>query len=199
MIPIECFVTRSSDRERWLEARSRGVTATMVAEAFTPAGFDKVTDDIRHPVPVTDTAFMAWGRLREAAIAERVKDAHGVLPNDWLICRPGVDNWMMATPDGLSVDHRMIGEYKTTGKPFEKIPARYMRQCQWQLWVTGAESCVFAWELREPVGDWFAPGFDIHMEIVERDEKLIRQLVEVAQRVQMVAVYESQMEGNDYE
>ena len=122
-----------------------------------------------------------------------------MLPNDWLISRPGVDNWMMCTPDGLSLDHRLIGEYKTSGKPLDKIPARYMRQIMWQLWVTGADACVFAWELREPCGDWFAPGFDVHTQIVERDEDLIGQLVEVAQRVQMVAVYESQMEGNEYE
>jgi hypothetical protein len=105
---------------------------------------------MENPVEVTPNAFMEWGNVREPFIAQVVKERHGILANDWLISAGGSlspDRWMMATPDGLSLDHLTIGEYKTSGKPLNKIPLRYMRQVQWQLFVTGAEACVFADEV----------------------------------------------------
>ena len=195
MIEAERFVVRSSDRARWLEARALGVTATMVQRAFTPAGMKEVLAEIDEPREVTPNAYMDWGNEREPYIAEFVKERYGILANDWLISFGGKmspDRWMMATPDGLSLDHTMIGEYKTSGKPLDKIPAHYMRQIQWQLWCCSAERAVFAWELRMDAPGGFAPGFDIHTQIVERDDDLIRELVAVAEQVQQYNVFKSQ-------
>lgn len=194
MIEADRFLVRSSDREAWLWHRSQGVTATMVAKAFTPAGFAEVVAEMENPREVTPNAYMTWGNEREPYIAQVVKERYGLLPNDWLISA-GIslspDRWMMATPDGLSLDHTMIGEYKTSGKPLDKIPAHYMRQIQWQMWVTDAESCVFAYELRLDAPGGFAPGFDVDCQIVERDDKLIKELVSVAEKLQTVNVYKS--------
>jgi predicted phage-related endonuclease len=194
VIEADRFLVRSSDREAWLWHRSQGVTATMVAKAFTPAGFAEVVAEMEDPREVTPNAYMTWGNERERFIAQVVKERYGLLPNDWLISA-GVslspDRWMMATPDGLSLDHTMIGEYKTTGKPLDKIPAHYMRQIQWQMWVTGAERCVFAYELRLDAPGGFAPGFDVECQITERDSKLIKELVSVAEKLQTVNVYKS--------
>ena len=194
MIEADRFLVRSSDREAWLWHRSQGVTATMVAKAFTPAGFAEVVAEMENPREVTPNAYMTWGNEREPYIAQVVKERYGLLPNDWLISA-GIslspDRWMMATPDGLSLDHTMIGEYKTSGKPLDKIPAHYMRQIQWQMWVTDAERCVFAYELRLDAPGGFAPGFDVDCQIVERDDKLIKELVSVAEKLQTVNVYKS--------
>ena len=197
MIEADRFLVRSSDRSRWLEARASGVTATMVQRAYTPAGMKEVLAELDSPREVTPNAYMDWGNEREPYIAEFVKQRHGLLANDWLISAGGKmspDRWMMATPDGLSLDHTMIGEYKTSGKPLDKIPAHYMRQIQWQMWVCGpqAQSCVFAWELRMDAPGGFAPGFDIETQIVQRDNALIEKLVAVAEQVQQVNVYKSQ-------
>jgi hypothetical protein len=195
VIEADRFLVRSSDRDAWLWHRSQGVTATMVAKAFTPAGFAEVVAEMENPREVTPNAYMAWGNEREPFIAEFVKQRHGLLANDWLISAGGrmsPDRWMMATPDGLSLDHTMIGEYKTSGKPLDKIPAHYMRQIQWQLWCSDATSCVFAWELRMDAPGGFAPGFDIETQIVQRDNALIEKLVAVAEKVQQVNVYKSQ-------
>jgi hypothetical protein len=170
----------------------------MVQRAYTPAGMKEVLAELDSPREVTPNAYMDWGNEREPYIAEFVKQRHGLLANDWLISAGGKmspDRWMMATPDGLSLDHTMIGEYKTSGKPLDKIPAHYMRQIQWQMWVCGpqAQSCVFAWELRmDAPGGLFAPGFDIETQIVQRDNALIEKLVAVAEQVQQVNVYKSQ-------
>jgi len=95
----------------------------------------------------------------------------------------------MATPDGLSLDHKLIGEYKTSGKPLDKIPANYMRQVQWQLFVTGAEQCVFAYELRLEGPEGFVPGFDVECQLVDRDDDMIADLIDVAQKVQEHAIF----------
>lgn len=193
MIDGKRFIARSTDREAWLAARADGVTATMVAEAATPAGFDKVIRSVNEPVE--PNRFMAWGVEREPVIAMEVKARYpDVLPNDWLI-RHEKHEWAMATPDGLSTDHKTIAEIKTTGQFFATIPARYLRQVQWQLYVTGAEKCVFAFEerLETPEG-LFVPGMDVTMRIVERDEKLIGELVGVAERLMDHFTYESQVD-----
>ena len=190
MIPIERFIVSSQTKELWLEARDRGVTATQVAKASTPAGMKEVLANIENPTPVEPNGFMSWGTEREPHIAHVVKERFGVLPNDWLIAADGAGNeWMMATPDGLSLDHSMIGEYKTSGKPLDVIPLNYLRQIQWQLFVTGAEQCVFAYELRMEGPEGFVPGFDVECQIVERNEEMISKLVDTAQKVQEHAVY----------
>lgn len=196
MIEVDRFLVRSSDRARWLEARASGVTATTVSKAFTKAGMKSVLAEIDEPREITPNAFMEWGNEREPYIAEVVKEQFGVMPNDWLISagRPmSPDRWMMATPDGLSLDHTVIGEYKTSGSPLDTIKAEYMRQIQWQMWVCGpqVESCVFAWELRLDAPGGFAPGW-VETKIVERDNELIEKLVAVAEQVQQVNVFKSQ-------
>ncbi len=202
VIDVDRFLVRSSDRQAWLWHRSQGVTATMVARAFTLAGFAEVVAQMENPEEVTPNAYMDWGNQREPYIAEVVKERYGVMPNEWVISKGGKlspDRWQMATPDGLSLDHKVIGEYKTTGKPLDKISALYMRQVQWQLYVTDAESCVFAYELRLDAPGGFAPGFDVECQVVERDEKLIRELVAVAEKVQQINVYKSWDEREEIE
>jgi hypothetical protein len=191
MIGIERFIVSSQTKDLWLAARDRGVTATQVAKASTPAGMKEVLANIENPTPVEPNGFMDWGVEREAYIAHVVKERYGILPNDWLLCADGAGNeWQMATPDGLSLeDHKLIGEYKTSGKPLDKVPANYMRQVQWQLYVTGAEKCLFAYELRLEGPEGFCPGMDVECQWIERDEKMIGDLIKVAEEVQMHAVY----------
>ena len=190
MIGIERFIASSQTKDLWLAARDRGVTATQVAKASTPAGMKEVLAQIENPTPVEANAFMSWGTEREAHIAHVVKERYGILPNDWLLCAEGAGNeWQMATPDGLSLDHTVIGEYKTSGKPLDKVPANYMRQVQWQLYVTGAEKCLFAYELRLVGPEGFVPGFDVETQWIDRNDEMISELIVTAQKVQEHAVY----------
>jgi hypothetical protein len=204
VIEVDRFLVRSTDRAQWLEARASGVTATAVSRAFTPAGMKEVLGELHEPREVTPNAYMEWGNEREPYIAEFVKERHGLLPNDWLISAGGkmsADRWMMATPDGLCWHdgHKTIGEYKTSGKPLDKIPANYMRQIQWQIFVCGpqVERAIFAWELRMDSPGGFAPGFEIVTQEILRDDELIKKLVAVAESVQQVNVFKSQERENE--
>ena len=195
MIQINRFLVPSSAEDEWKAVRRTGITATAVAKAATPAGFKQFLEELESPVEVADTPFMKFGRDNESWIVRSLKNEYGVLPNDWLIAHEKHD-WMMATPDGLSLDHSRIVEVKTTGKDWgewSKVPIGYRRQVQWQLEVTGATDCVFAWVVRKELADgslvpaWFEPK----VVVVERDEKMIEELLDVADRLRMDAVYRS--------
>jgi hypothetical protein len=84
----------------------------------------------------------------------------------------------------LSLDHTLIAEIKTMGTDREKPPLDHVRQMQWQMFVTDAEKCLYAWQLRVDVPGGFAPGWIEPRSVwVERDEKMIADLVKVAERL----------------
>lgn len=186
--------------EEWHAIRKTGVSATAVAKACTPAGFETAVREIWQGVePIPDNDFMQFGREQEGNI---IADLQGmgfdIEHNDWLIAAEGYTNrWQMATPDGLSSDHKTIAEVKTTGKDFgswAKVPIQYRRQVQWQLYVTGAQFCIFAWQLRVTNNAGvFVPGWlEPKALIVVRDEEMISELVSVSQKLQMELIHREQ-------
>lgn len=185
MIEPDRFLVSSSDREKWLALRAEGVTATAVAKAITPAGFREIVAELRSPREFPDNDYMRFGRDQEGPIIDKLATIIDITPNDWLISKDLGDNrWQMATPDGLSSDHTIIAEVKTTGRDWEswaKVPPHYQRQVQWQLHVTGAQGCVFAWMLRGTKAGEFIPAWPGPKYVeVERDDALISRLEEVA-------------------
>ena len=184
MIEAQRFVaSKSLSAERWLGARREGVTATQVARAASgPGGFEQAVEDYRADFVEQDNPFMAFGRTWEGPIAMHLKEQHNIMPNDWLI-RNADHAHHLATPDGLSLSHDVISEIKTTGKDWnpERIPVQYRRQVQWQLHVTGAVACFFAWMLREERDGALLPAwFEPNVIVMERDEEMIGSLVKVA-------------------
>lgn len=165
--------------EGWLRCRRDGVTATQVAKAATPAGFEQAVRDYQSDFIDQDNPFMKFGRDMEPVIARILHQRFDILPNDWLIKHADIDHHR-ATPDGLSLDHTIISEIKTSGKDFETgIPAQYKRQVQWQLHVTGAQRCLFAWMQRLEVEPGvFAPAwFEPKTCWIDRDEAMIEALI----------------------
>lgn len=183
---------KEADYDGWVRARRHGVTATQVASASTPAGFERAVADYLTDWREPDNPYMSFGRAWEGHIAQYVEAEFSIEPNEWLL--RGDFEHHLATPDGVRVVNNIvdvIGEYKTTGKDWdtvEKLPLRYRRQVQWQLHVSGAEACLVAWLLRKSVdtedGPVFVPAwFDPKTGWIERDEKMIAQLVETAERL----------------
>jgi len=184
--PSRFIANKAISKERWLEARRDGVTATQVSRAASgPGGFQQAVEEYREDFQETDNPYMKFGRDWEGPISMFLKERFGVMPNEWLICAED-DPTHLATPDGLTLGHQQISEIKTTGKDWnpEKIPVQYRRQVQWQLYVTGAESCVFAWMLREERNGVFVPAwFEPEVTVIERDEAMIKTLVSCAQEL----------------
>ena len=175
--------------EAWYKARQYGVSATTVAKAASgPAGYKAELESNLHPEDnvVEDNAYMRFGRDMEEWLVTSLPEEFGIRHNDWLICGEGDYRWHLATPDGLNSDWSVIAEVKTTGKDWDGtvIPIQYRRQVQWQLHVTGAKLCVFAWMLRttSEFGDFTPAWMEPKRIIIERDENMIADLIDVAQR-----------------
>jgi hypothetical protein len=59
-----------------------------------------------------------------------------------------------------------------------------MRQIQWQLYVTGADHCLFAWWLREESPNGFIPAWlEPKTLIVQPDEEHIKSLMITAEQL----------------
>jgi predicted phage-related endonuclease len=181
MLTADQFVaSKSLDERGWLEARREGLSATTMSKAMTESGYREVVASWGDKTPTPVNAFMEFGLDNEWWLALWAKEQFGTMPNDWLI-RHEVNDTAIATPDGLSLDHGHILEVKTTGKDWARPPINYMRQVQWQLYVTGAEYCYFVWLLREEydgrlVPAWLEPKYTV----IDRDEAMILDMVYTA-------------------
>ena len=181
---------KTESREQWLEARRSYVTATEVAQ-LVRRGQDywdelrEIKAGQRTAPDISNLPAVRHGREREAMIAPYVQSLEeGMVPNDDLYVR---NQRYAATPD--LVGDGIVGEIKTIKDTrLAKLQAakgwptgQYYDQVQWQLFVTGAIACVFAWE---PYEDWdgeLVPREDMREHItIHRDDVRITQLQEVA-------------------
>lgn len=182
MIPADRFIVQARYRDDWLEARREGVTATAVAECATRSGFEAHVRSWSDP-PFEGNTFTEFGSWAERYLMEYAHDEHGILPSDWLI--RGDVGWQMGTPDGLSLDHRLIAEVKTGGAVPKSVQRAHRDQCQWNLHVTGAVRCLYLFQLRAVAldGSFYLGLIEPITFWVDRDEARIAELVQVAHRV----------------
>lgn len=172
------MVTDGSDEAAWLRARSRGITATDVAKlnsvnAIPTAALEKLRGS-----SFTGNVYTDHGKAREPVIAAWVKEHFSIEPSSALF-HSEAEARHLATPDGIGVveETLILAEIKTSQKPFEGVPAGYLRQVYWQQYVLGAERTLFVWEQHEN----FVPISDTPKHIwIERDERAIRDLVYLA-------------------
>ena len=181
---------KTESREQWLEARRKYVTATEVAQLVRRGqdywdGLREIKAGQRTAPDIGNLPAVRHGREREALIVPYVQSLEqGMAPNSDLHVRNGR---YAATPD--LVGDGIVGEIKTIKDTrLAKLQAargwptgQYYDQVQWQLFVTGAIACIFAWE---PYEDWdgeLVPREDMREHItIHRDEERINQLQEVA-------------------
>jgi hypothetical protein len=171
--PHRFLANKAMDKDHWLRIREVGITASDIAAK-------KV---VRGGAPF-DNKYMEFGRTEELPIAVWIKEMSGIMPNEWVICATE-DRWAMATPDGLSLDHSLVSEIKTTKNPWETIedaPEKYKLQMQWQMYVTGATRCFFAWMKTEedPDGNLYSGWLEPRHAWYERDETMILELRKIA-------------------
>lgn len=173
------IVADSRDRVAWMRARSRGITATDVAQLTSHTSIPRAATAKLSGSGFSGNAYTEHGRRREPAIAAWVAATHGIHPSSALF-HAVVEKRHLATPDGIAVDAEgrvTLAEIKTTNKTWRSIPRTYLRQVWWQQHVLGAERTLVVWEEHDgfvPVGD------EPRCAWVERDEREITQLVRLA-------------------
>lgn len=180
----------SSSREEWLEQRRHVITATEIAEiASSPAAAKRIREEKRTGRQAfRGNRYTEWGQLEEKFIQKHIQENFDsdIFPNDdlWI---SDEDDRFAATPD-MTYETRhgvkFVVEIKTVLSKNDwgdgAIPKRYADQVQWQLFVTGAERCLFAWEAYEDDNGMFFPSSPICTRWIERDEKRIGQLIDIA-------------------
>lgn len=183
MIAPERFIETSDNHDAWLAARLPGVTATEVAKASTPAGFAEAVAERANPQQFEPNGYMRFGSDNEEWISRYIKQEFGIMPNRWLIAARS-NPLFMATPDGLSLDHRRISEVKTGGTEPKSPPMQHRRQIGWQFYCTDAEECEYAFLLRTEVNGLYVPAWmEPKIWHIDRDDELIQDLIETAERL----------------
>lgn len=172
------LVTDGTDETEWLRARARGITATDVAKLNSVNAIVQAAQEKLRGSTFAGNAFTDHGKAREPHIARWVLENFSIEPNSALF-HSEPETRHLATPDGIGVenDTLVLAEIKTSQKPFEGIPAPYLRQVYWQQYVLGAHRTLFVWEQHENFVP--LPGPPKHI-WVERDERAIRELVYLA-------------------
>lgn len=170
-------IADSRDRPAWLEARKPGITASDAAKfskiESAPLYLKSKARDV-----FEGNAYTRHGNAREA----RMLNAFNLEQNT-LLFHAESNPRHMATPDAVkqaSSGDLILGEAKTTTKPFLKVPPDYFRQCQWQLHVMGADRLLFIWELHENFQASYPEPSSLW---VYRDDDTIHQLITIADLV----------------
>ena len=182
--------------EEWLRQRRSVVTATDVAKikTGTDKAFASLWREKRTPSTFRGNRFTQHGKDREPVIAAMLsEDRPWLHPNVALLVSED-DARFGATPDMVSDDGLVLGEIKTRRLSDDKdewlswadvcadqTGKKYACQVAWQLLVTGAERCVFAVEHWSDEDGW-ADLRPLRVFDVERDEELISELRDVAER-----------------
>lgn len=170
----------STDRVAWLRARSRGITATDVAQLTSGNSIARAADaKLSGGSGFSGNAYTAHGRRREPEIAAWVAATHRIQPSSALF-HAEVEKRHLATPDGITVDTAgriTLCEIKTTKKPWRSIPRSYLRQVWWQQHVLGAERTLVVWEEHN---DFVPVDDEPRCAWVDRDDREIRRLVGLA-------------------
>lgn len=173
------IVADSRDRVAWIRARSRGITATDVAQLTSARSIPRAAHAKLMGSGFSGNAYTDHGRRREPEIAAWVAATHGIQPSSALF-HAEVEKRHLATPDGVAVDAAgrvTLAEIKTTNKTWRSIPRTYLRQVWWQQHVLGAERTLVVWEEHD---DFVPVGDEPRCAWVERDEKEIATLVGLA-------------------
>ena len=170
----------SNDRVAWLRARSRGITATDVAQLTSGNSIARAADaKLSGGSGFSGNAYTAHGRRREPEIAAWVAATHRIQPSSALF-HAQVEKRHLATPDGITVDTSgriTLCEIKTTKKAWRSIPRSYLRQVWWQQHVLGAERTLVVWEEHN---DFVPVDDEPRCAWVDRDDREIRRLVGLA-------------------
>lgn len=179
---IKLVNTAGLSREEWLCRRREGIGGSDIAAVagLSPfrGAFDVYTDKIGLPKPDEENNAMYWGTVLEPIVAKEFERQTGKT-----VRRCNYTLQSTKTPFAFADVDRMINgenaglECKTTNafmaKEWEndEVPAAYICQCQWYMYVTGCEK----WYIACLIG-----GQRFVHSVIERDSELISLLVEKA-------------------
>jgi len=180
-------VADSDQHDVWLEARMSGVTASDVANFEEGADLSKLVYKKLHNT-FKGNVWTDWGLEREPHILKWA----GFKQNTTLF-RSADTPRFMATPDGYRMTESGLElcQVKTTSKGWAGIPANYLRQVQWEMYVMDARKNFLVWEQHSQ----FIPiSLEPESRWIDRDDDEINRLVGMAK--EFIIELDKQKEGN---
>ncbi|AFC28367.1 hypothetical protein PM3016_1442 [Paenibacillus mucilaginosus 3016] len=181
MQALKLVSVKDMPREDWLEYRRKGIGGSDVAPICELSKYKSpmavYLDKIGELPPLEDNDKMKAGRMLEPLIAKwfteetgiRVMQQHSIFKHrehDFMLAN--IDRWVIGKNEGLEIKN--TSEYNRDEWAGDKVPVEYMLQCNHYMAVTGAER----WYVAVLIGGW-----DFQWRIIERDEELIRNLIEI--------------------
>lgn len=163
--------------DAWLELRKTKVTATdamaiMGVSPWTNA-LELWQEKVGLKEPKSINSAMTRGMLLEPKARACYEKMTGELMLPEVVLHP-VDDWMMASLDGLSLDRKKILEIKCTSRKNHdiakngQIPEYYIPQVQHQIYVAGVDTCEY----------FSFDGVDGVVVVVRRDDAYIARMIE---------------------
>lgn len=181
---VVAFDTSKMSRDEWLECRREGIGGSDVAAISGLSSFKSPLEvylEKKRLIPDReDNARMEAGRRLERFIAEWFAEVTGktVKEDPFMYRHPeyefmfaNIDGWIEGENAGLEIKN--VGEYSRShwfDGGSETVPEEYLLQVNHYMCVTGAER----WYVAALIGGW-----DLQWRIVERDESLIKSLINI--------------------
>lgn len=173
-----------ADEAAWLAARGEGVTATDV-HGLAQGGAStrqRILADKVSGSSFRGNQHTARGKRREPIIAEWIERRFGIAPNRWLLAHPEHPQYL-ATPDGFGHITVQTGLTVPAGSeikshdhgwmpPESGIPADHADQCQWGMFITGADAWLYVWEVMD--ADGYPPLEPSFQWIIRDDERIAK-------------------------
>ena len=175
------------DNEDWLEFRRGRLTSTELARLHTSrnaATWHEVRDAKENGSKFHGNQYTDWGSARELLLAQVLideVDSRLTYNEDPQTIFLPDDERLSCTPDLYSDDLEVIGEIKTSSRPFqggrwhEWCPDNYYCQIQANMHYTGAEACALLVEVHED----FTP-VSLDHQTITYDPKFAAELMDTA-------------------
>ncbi|MEX0895651.1 MAG: YqaJ viral recombinase family protein [Patescibacteria group bacterium] len=169
------IVANSENRDEWLTARNRGVTASNAANLVTEKSLSSVIKSKFYDGFMGNPATQ-HGLDREPILLQQVG-----FPQNTDLYRSEQNERFMATPDGIKFNSDgdlELCQVKTTSKHYTKMPTTHYRQVQWEMFVMGATRCLYVWEEHE---NFIPVDLEPASVWVDRDDEQINKLINLAE------------------
>lgn len=182
---------KPENNDEWFEFRRQHLTSTEVASLHrnrTARNWQELREQKESGERWGGNQFTEWGTAREPMLAPLFADVDSRLdynadPQTIIINED--DGRLCGTPDLFSEDGAVIGEIKTSKRPFtggychDWCPDQYYLQVQANMWHAGAEACVLLVEYyKEQDGDFTPGGYEY--QVIHYDRKVVEDMQHTA-------------------
>lgn len=191
-------MTIQQNTEEWLDLRKTMIGASDAPIIMGMSPYKTALQLWREKLDLDEgyqTEYMRRGLMLEDAARVRLKEDRGIDVKPKVVMH-SVNNWQMASLDGISDDGKTIVEIKCSGKKYHQealngtIPEHYKAQLQHQMECTGLDEVYY----------YSFDGQDGVLLKMERDQEFIDQMIKMEEKFYecMISMVPPEITCDDY-